>query len=363
MKLPKDDVAVILQAVIDKDRGDGWSDSIGVEMRLRKGVWKTKSTSFPAMVFGQFHAQKYLGRISEGESTFYRVTASAIEQFALNAPESHNNDKRKTGGVAPPDNPATPAPVDAVNVREDTRAVMEEMSYHDRTCLGWRNTPGKTPAEKMAQDLKKDDVQRVCSLKSPAYTNWFVMHVLIPNGILKRVAPGIFRWAVNPEDQKPTGADDSRGSRWRPHFSLRQLAQRLWDNQPGETVDEKPAISSTEPPLGAMGYTSVAYAQQILFKLRKLGYLRRESTRGTKRGRRILWVRNPHEWEPPLATQAGVGSSPPVIATAAIAAMSAATAPVQTPLTLDQFYEELIVLLSRVPVSKRRAVRCMLRDD
>ena len=121
MNLPEDDVGRILQAVIETDGGDGWSDSIRVEMLLRRDTWKTKSSSFPTMVFGQFVREEKLIRKSGGETTLYHVTKKAIDDFALSAPESYNSGKGETGGAAPSNDPATPVSTD---VQDKARAVV-----------------------------------------------------------------------------------------------------------------------------------------------------------------------------------------------------------------------------------------------
>ncbi|MBI4993013.1 MAG: hypothetical protein HZC26_02665 [Candidatus Magasanikbacteria bacterium] len=131
MNIPEDDVTRILQAVINTDRGDGWSDSIRVEMLLRKGVWKTKSTSFPTMVFGQFVKEGRLVRKSDGEATLYHVTKMAVDEFALNSPKSYNGGECQTGGGKPSDGQSVSTPADNHDKAREVVLAVHERADED----------------------------------------------------------------------------------------------------------------------------------------------------------------------------------------------------------------------------------------
>lgn len=341
--LSDDHIVQILLAVMNVTRktSAGWSHRFDIEQLLHKTIWKQKSPSFATLILGQLCANGWLERLARGTSTFYRVTEAAKQRFQI-----------QLGLVEASDPPPSPS---RGTDDESVGAVISSIPYHERACLGWRNTPGETPAEKMACDLKHADIQRFCGLNKLNTAKWFVRIVLCPAGIMKRASTGVYKWALNPNDVSPDSVVAATFNRkvgsTRRHFTPRQFAQRLWDNQPGKTVEEKPVMSSVDPPLSAMDTTSVAYAQHKLTQLVKLGYLAYQN-KYARGGGQIVWARNPYEWSHMLGEQAA--------GTTALAAEPAQT------MTLDQFFNAVCGLLARMPPELRlaaiRAVSALEED-
>lgn len=133
--LSEDDVARILRAIIDVRRKDGWSHSFDIERRLRGGIWQKKSTSFPTMIFGQFCEDGHLEKQVRGDSTFYRVTDSAVNEFAMDVP-SDDGDDESVDAASAGITASTPSDEHDSDERDSGEEKIQEVIIAVRECAG-----------------------------------------------------------------------------------------------------------------------------------------------------------------------------------------------------------------------------------
>lgn len=370
INLPVEDVARILQAVVDTCKKDGWTPAVEAEMVLRKGMWGKKSTSFPTMVFCQLHDEGHLEQHIKGESTFYRVTASAVTDFALNVPGSDNGDKGETRAVGSSDD-AFPAGDECLEkvlaavlavvacAGEDGWARERDVyvNLHGESGSSWSRLTSVGITGELAKYIQRGWLERTGSEGLFSYRvsdkarQQFGDEIDVASKPADDLPPPdkgsasdppataeplVLLPSSPPPPSSPTPADASgddadKGSQLAASASpvpmkrrsLHQRAVGLYDSQSGDTPADKPLLSYAEPSLAGLGITSVVYAQQKMTALRKAGYLdwhKKPVRRGSNRGPgQLKWAHNPHEWDHEYPTEEPVanpvGADAPVVPT------------------------------------------------
>lgn len=70
------------------------------------------------------------------------------------------------------------------------------LTYEARLLLGWNNTPGETPAEKMVCEIPLADTRRIFELGTEGSAQQYLIKVT-KDGYLKKVRPGVYQWATD----------------------------------------------------------------------------------------------------------------------------------------------------------------------